>query len=585
MTLKALRALLLRRFNIPKERAVKRTLRSFTMAEKTVFYFCAALFLFSGFILIWKASDAFMVEVPIQGGTLSEGVVGNPRFINPVLALSEADKNLSSLIYSGLIRLTPDGSVENDLAESLAISENRLIYTVAVKPGARFHDGTAVTADDVIFTIQKIVDPGIKSPKRGNWDAVSVEKVDESTVAFKLKKPYAPFIYNLTTGILPKNIWKNVSDDEFSFSQFNTLPIGSGPYEVERVERNSGGIPDYYQLVPFKDASGKEAYIKNMIFRFYPSEEALINAYNDREIDAVGGISPERIADFDTRGVSIIHSPLPRIFAVFFNQSHSKVLLNKEVRQALELSTPKEEIIAKVLKGYGAAIDGPMPAGIYSWSADRKNDSDFEERLTQAKEILAKAGWKLNEQTGVLEKKSGSATIPLSFSISTGDAPELRQVADELVAAWRKLGAQVLVSVSETGDLNQNVIRPRQFDALLFGEVVGRDADLYPFWHSSQRNDPGLNIALYANARADKFLEEARSGKDEETIEKNYRAFQGEIASDVPAVFLYTPSFLYLVPEKVKAVALGPLSVSQDRFLGIRDWYIETDKVWKIFLD
>ncbi|KKW13572.1 MAG: Extracellular solute-binding protein family 5 [Parcubacteria group bacterium GW2011_GWA2_50_10b] len=585
MTIKALRALLLRRFNIPKERAVKRTLRSFTMAEKTVFYFCAALFLFSGFILIWKASDAFMVEVPIQGGTLSEGVVGNPRFINPVLALSEADKNLSSLIYSGLIRLTPDGSVENDLAESLAISENRLIYTVAVKPGARFHDGTAVTADDVIFTIQKIVDPGIKSPKRGNWDAVSVEKVDESTVAFKLKKPYAPFIYNLTIGILPKNIWKNVSDDEFSFSQFNTLPIGSGPYEVERVERNSGGIPDYYQLVPFKDASGKEAYIKNMIFRFYPSEEALINAYNDREIDAVGGISPERIADFDTRGVSIIHSPLPRIFAVFFNQSHSKVLLNKEVRQALELSTPKEEIIAKVLKGYGAAIDGPMPAGIYSWSADRKNDSDFEERLTQAKEILAKAGWKLNEQTGVLEKKSGSATIPLSFSISTGDAPELRQVADELVAAWRKLGAQVLVSVSETGDLNQNVIRPRQFDALLFGEVVGRDADLYPFWHSSQRNDPGLNIALYANARADKFLEEARSGKDEETIEKNYRAFQGEIASDVPAVFLYTPSFLYLVPEKVKAVALGPLSVSQDRFLGIRDWYIETDKVWKIFLD
>ena len=245
MTLKALRALLLRRFNIPKERAVKRTLRSFTMAEKTVFYFCAALFLFSGFILIWKASDAFMVEVPIQGGTLSEGVVGNPRFINPVLALSEADKNLSSLIYSGLIRLTPDGSVENDLAESLAISENRLIYTVAVKPGARFHDGTAVTADDVIFTIQKIVDPGIKSPKRGNWDAVSVEKVDERTVAFKLKKPYAPFIYNLTTGILPKNIWKNVSDDEFSFSQFNTLPIGSGPYEVERVERNSGGIPDY----------------------------------------------------------------------------------------------------------------------------------------------------------------------------------------------------------------------------------------------------------------------------------------------------------------------------------------------------
>src|SRR3989338_2404790 len=202
MTIKALRALLLRRFNIPKERAVKRTLRSFTMAEKTVFYFCAALFLFSGFILIWKASDAFMVEVPIQGGTLSEGVVGNPRFINPVLALSEADKNLSSLIYSGLIRLTSEGNVESDLAE-VSVSENRLTYTAKILEGAIFHDGSPVTADDVIFTLSKITDPLIKSPRRGAWDGVTVEKLDDKTVAFTLKQAYTPFIYNLTLGILP----------------------------------------------------------------------------------------------------------------------------------------------------------------------------------------------------------------------------------------------------------------------------------------------------------------------------------------------------------------------------------------------
>mgnify|MGYP001558767446 FL=1 len=585
MTFKALRALLLRRFNIPKERAIKRTLRSFTMAEKTVFYFFAAVFILSGLILFWKASSAFLTEVPIQGGTLTEGVIGNPRFINPVLAISEADKNLSSLVYSGLVRLTPEGKVQNDLAESVRISENRLTYTAAVRGNARFHDGTPVTADDIIFTIQKIVDPGIKSPKRGNWDSVTIEKIDERTVAFKLKKPYAPFIYNLTVGILPKHIWKNVTEDEFSFSQFNTLPVGSGPYEVERVERNSGGIPDYYKLISFKDAGGKEAYIKNLVFRFYPSEVALIEAFNDREVDAVGGISPEKLSGLNVAGAQIIRGELPRIFAVFFNQSRSKVLLNKEVRQALELAAPKEEIVEKVLYGYGTAINGPMPAGIYPWSTEKSGVSSQEERLSKAKEILAKAGWKMNEETQVLEKKLNKDTISLSFSISTGDAPELRQVADVLVAAWQKLGAQVLVSVSETGDLNQNVIRPRQFDALLFGLVVGRDADLYPFWHSSQRNDPGLNIALYANARADKFLENARATGDAEAIEKNYRSFQNEITSDIPAVFLYTPSFLYLLPEKVGAVSLGPLSIAQDRFLGVRNWYIETDKVWKIFLN
>ena len=173
----------------------------------------------------------------------------------------------------------------------------------------------------------------------------------------------------------------------------------------------------------------------------------------------------------------------------------------------------------------------------------------------------------------------------MSFSISTGDAPELQAVADELVANWQKLGAKIEVLVFETGDLNQNVIRSRNFDTLLFGKVVGRDADLYPFWHSSQKADPGLNIALYTNSRADKLLENARSADTKEEVEESYKAFAEEVKTDMPAVFLYTPSYLYVVPEKVKAISLNSLTVSQDRFLGIRDWYIETNKVWKIFVD
>ncbi|MDO8565174.1 MAG: peptide ABC transporter substrate-binding protein [bacterium] len=585
MTIKDLRALFLRRYNIPKERPIKRALRSFTMAEKTVFYFFTTLFILSGFILVWKVSEAYLVQVPIQGGTLVEGVVGNPRFINPVLALSEADKNLTALVYSGLVRLTPDGKVVNDLASSVSIGDNHLSYTVVISDDARFQDGNPVTVDDVIFTFQKIVDPMIKSPKRGNWDGVTLEKVDAHTLTFRLKKAYTPFIYNLTTGILPKHIWKNVTDDEFSFSQFNTLPVGTGPYQVEGVERNSGGIPDYYKLAPYENILGQKPFIRNLIFKFYPSEDALIEAYNKGNVDAVGGISPEKMADLDTRGATVIHSPLPRIFAVFFNQSKSKVLLEKPVRLALDLAAPKEMIVENVLGTFGTVIDGPLPAGTYKWSAERKNTGSPEERLVEAKEILAKAGWKANTETGLLEKKVGSATMTLSFSISTGDAPELRAVADALRGAWEKLGARIDVSVFETGDLNGNVIRPRQFDALLFGEVVGRDADVYPFWHSSQRNDPGLNIALYANTRADKFLSEARGASDQETTERNLHLFQNEVQADLPAVFLYTPSFLYVMPEKVKDVNMGPLSVSQDRFLGIRDWYIETDRVWKIFLD
>ncbi|MBX4181768.1 hypothetical protein KW807_02795, partial [Candidatus Parcubacteria bacterium] len=413
---------------------------------------------------------------------------------------------------------------------------------------------------------------------------VTLEKVDDKTVAFHLKRAYAPFIYNLATGILPRHIWKNVSNEEFPFSQYNTLPVGSGPYKITKVEQNQGGIPDYYELSPFKDGMEREAYVRKLLFRFYTSEVSLIDAYNQGEVQSLGGISPESMKDLKTNDANVIHSPLPRIFAVFFNESHSKVLLNKEVRQALDLVSPKEEIVDEVLDGFGTPIDGPLPAGLYHSDTQSVATSSKEVRLAEAKKLLTDAGWTANPETGILEKKSKSDTISLSFSISTGDAPELRAVADKLREAWGQLGAKIDVLVFETGDLNQNVIRPRQFDALLFGEVVSR-GDVYPFWHSSQRNDPGLNISLYANPKVDKALEELRSTTDQEVINKDYEVLNSEIRKDIPAVFLYTPSFVYVVPKSVKDLTLGPLAVPQDRFLGIRDWYIETDKVWGIFLN
>ena len=583
MNYKGLQALSRRRFRIPKENSIRKVLLSFTAAERVVFHFFVGLFVLSGIVLLWNVNSLYLVEIPSRGGTLTEGVVGNPRFINPVLAISEADKNLTAIIYSGLVRITPDGTVQNDLAEEVTISEDQRTYTIRLRTDARFHDGESITTDDIIFTLSKITDPIIKSPKRGNWDGVTVEKIDDVTISFTLKQPYTPFIYNLTIGILPKHIWKNVSNDEFSFSQFNTLPIGSGPYMVDTVERNSGGIPNFYSLTPFDDVTGQPPFIEEIVFRFYPSEIALIEAYNNNEVESLSGISPEKAMELEMDSSEIISSPLPRVFAVFLNQNQSKVLLDKEVRQALDLVAPRDKIIEEVFGGYGSAINGPLPAGVYSWTnVDERSNTD-DEKLVEAQELLAKSGWEMNKETSVLEKKSKTSTIALSFSISTGDAPELQTIANELASAWGKLGAEVKILVFETGDLNQNVIRPRNFDALLFGEVVGRDTDLYPFWHSSQRIDPGLNIALYANNRADKLLEDARSSNEPLSVEKSYKAFTEELRTDRPAIFLYTPDFLYVVPDKIEAIEVGSLTLPQDRFLGIRDWYIETDKVWKIF--
>jgi peptide/nickel transport system substrate-binding protein len=203
-------------------------------------------------------------SVPISGGSLSEGVIGSARFINPILAISDSDRDLTTLIYSGLMRSMPDGSIIPDLAESYQISDDGKTYTFILKDDLTFHDGTSVTTDDIEFTIAKIQENAIKSPKRPNWDGVIIEKINSKEIKFHLRQPYAPFLENTTVGIVPKYLWKDVQADEFPLSLFNFEPIGSGPYKIDSIQRNKSGLPQTYSLAPFKNFA--LSYIKTFNF-------------------------------------------------------------------------------------------------------------------------------------------------------------------------------------------------------------------------------------------------------------------------------------------------------------------------------
>jgi len=143
--------------------------------------------------------------------------------------------------------------------------------------------------------------------------------------------------------------------------------------------------------------------------------------------------------------------------------------------------------------------------------------------------------------------------------------------------------AQVSLQVFNASDLNHSVIRPRKYDALFFGEIIGRESDPFAFWHSSQRNDPGLNIALYTNITADRLLEEGRVTFEKDARREIYQQFQEEVRSDIPAIFVYSPDFIYIIPNKIKGIKTGTITVPSERFLDIHTWYVETDRLWKIF--
>ncbi|MFC1721245.1 ABC transporter substrate-binding protein [Patescibacteria group bacterium] len=570
---------------------ISKVINSFSRIERLVFFIFLWVFIIGSLFLTSYVNKTFTVEVPAYGGSISEGIVGVPRFINPLLAVSDADRDVTTLVYSGLMRANTDGSLTPDLAETYSISEDGLVYSFTLKEDIYFHDGVPVTADDILFTASKAQDQTLKSPKRASWEGVLVEKINDREITFTLSKPYAPFLENTTLGILPKHIWEweNSSTDQFNFSQFNIDPIGSGPYEIDHIEKNSSGIPDYYDFVPFKKFVSGKPYINKLRLKFYANEELLAEGLHNGEISAANAIQPRTAEQFKDDGFFIRQSPLPRVFGVFFNQNQSSVFADLAVRKALNYATNKERIVDEVLHGYGTVIDSPIPPGSIGYIPRTvQNDTKEEEgeektNLERAQEILSDNGWRPNEKDGVLEKKIKSEVMRLEFSLSTSDISELKEVAQRIKEDWESIGASVTIKVFEAGDLNQNVIRPRKYDALLFGEIVGRDSDLFAFWHSSQRNDPGLNIALYANISSDKALEDARSISDIDIRIEKYKEFQEEIKADVPAVFIYAPNFIYVLPENIKGASLGSASTPSERFLDIHKWFIETDHVWKIF--
>lgn len=560
---------------------------SFSASGKTLFYALAFFILASSISILFLLNNSLQVAVPERGAALSEGIIGSPRFINPVLAITDADRDMTMLIYSGLLKAMPSGELTPDLAESVDISPDNRTYTIHIRNTATFHDGTAVTAEDVAFTIGKTLDPALKSPLRANWQGVQIQIVDPHTIIFTLATAYTPFVNNLTMGILPKHLWQKITTAEFPFSNLNTAPIGSGPFRLGGISRNPAGVATSYELRSFANYALGQPYITNLTVHFYGSENALVAALESGEVEAGSSISPASLPELtDTQVLSV---PLNRVFGVFFNQNNNVALQDSAVRRALGSAVDRDTLISQALSGYAEPLTGPIPPALQQKVKSVGTSSEATssmDRLAAAKTELQHAGWVAGTD-GILQKTSGTGknakTITLAFSLSTSNVPELRAVAENLVSTWRELGADIDLQVFEASDLAENVIRPRKYDALLFGEIIGRGLDLFAFWDSSQRNDPGLNIALYANSDVDTILAKLRASSDNHERQELYARFAAAIAKDNPAVFLYSPSFIYIVPNDLKGIRIGSIENPSDRFDTVQDWYRREDHVWKIF--
>jgi peptide/nickel transport system substrate-binding protein len=532
-----------------------------------------AVFLISTVVLAVRFYQRHVVALPKEGGSYTEVIVGSPQYINPVLSAgNDVDQDLVSLLYSSLYRVGSGPTPEPDLVEKTEISEDGKTYTLTLRSNVRWDDGDPLTAEDVVFTFELIQQREFQSPLRNAFRNVTVEKVDDLTIKLMLKDPSGPFLSALTFGILPEHIWRDVPPASIALVEQNLKPIGSGPFKFSKLVRSTAGVVKSYTIVRNDAYYGKLPYLDSLTFRFAPDLESALTMVRENQGQGLSFVPTsdlDRAKKLDRE--RILSLRLPQLVGVFFNQNVT-LLNKKEVRQALGAALDRTAIANVV--GQVTVADSPISPDQLGFSADAKMPAYDTAR---AESLLDAAGWKKVEGEAV--RKNGNAK--LGFILTTVDQPDYVAVANTMKEQWAKVGAEVTVNVVDPGVAQREVLRPRKYDALLYGEITGLDPDPYPFWHSSQSRDPGLNLSVYYRKDIDTVLEDARKATNPEVRAGKYIEFQRLFSDELPALILYRPDYHYVVDKKLRGMTTSWVVSPRDRFNEVTSWYTRTKRGWK----
>ena len=517
-----------------------------------------------------------MDSVPKPGGTYVEGLVGQPRLVNPVLSpLYETDNDIAHLIFSGLLKYDNDQNIITDLAKEFSVSEDQLTYTFTLRDNLTWHDEKELTTRDIAFTIDTIKDPIIKSPLAASFKNMTVEVVDEKTIKFVLVEPYAPFLSVMTFGILPNHIWGKITNSQFSLAEYNLKPVGSGPFIFQALTKDKRGFVKTYTLERNENYH-KKPYLEKIVLKFFNTHQDAVAELRSSKIDGlVYNIQnwEEKIGK-ENEKINKYSLYLPQYASLFINQENNSALESTAVRTALKLSINKEQVLQNALNGDGEIIAGPISEGMVGYhDALEKNPADRD----QAEESLKEAGWVIEDGQEFRMKDDK----PLSILLTTLDQLNYVQVAKEIEIAWEKIGIEVELEIIPAEFFQSEIIKPKNYQVLLYSVITGADPDPYPIWHSSQKSFTGLNLSLFEDKKADKLLSDARTIASYEERDKYYREFQEILAEEVPAIFLYNPHYNYFISRDIKGIDLKRISIPQDRFTDISDWYIKTSKRFK----
>jgi peptide/nickel transport system substrate-binding protein len=513
-------------------------------------------------------------STPTKGGIYTEALVGSLKRLNPFLdQYNPVDNDVDHLLYSSLIRFDSRGLPEGDLVESWGISKDGTQYNFSLRPNLTWHDGQAVTADDILFTVDLLKSTAsyIPDDTRAFWKDIQVVRLSDTLVQFRLPEPFAPFLDYLTFGILPKHLLSSTSPDQLTDSPFNLKPVGSGPYRFDHllVENNQivgvvlTAYSNYYRSKPFID---------QVVFRYYPDSESAFSAYQAGEVQGLGSVSQETLPDvLADPNLMLYTGRLPRITMVYLNLNNQDVPFFSDpiLRRALLQGVNRKWIIDNVLNGQAIQANGPILPGNWAYY-DGLEQLPFD--LESAQKSLAEVGYTLKAGTNELDTKDG---VTVKFQLIFPDDATHQAIAESIQKSWATLGISVDLQAMPYDQLITDQLDQRVYQAALvdINLSTSPDPDPYPFWDQAQATG-GQNYSQWNDKNASEFLEQARITTDITERTRLYRNFQVIFQKAMPALPLFYPVYTYAIDRQVLGVQMGPMYVPGDRFSTITSWFL-----------
>jgi len=450
------------------------------------------------------------------------------------------------------------------LAQSYTVSSDGLEITFYLRNDIYFSDGVPVTADDVIFTYETIMNPMIDAANLAQLfvDVDKVVKVDDRTIRFLLKRPYFKILENVCfwdIGIFPQHIYQFT--DTAEFNKHRSEPTGSGPYVFERWTSGREIV-----LRRNENYWGPKPRLKKLVYRFIPNDVANLQALRSGDVDMIIP-DPEQFADmlddkeFNQQFRCIAYwTPATPYYYIGWNQD-TPFFADRRVRLAMTHIVDREQIVSRLLKGNAQMLSGPFyikglqnDPSIKPWPYD----------LEKASKLLDEAGWIDTDGDGLRDKNG----VPFRFKFMYSSTATIYQrLAKLLKDAAAQVGIEVIPDPYEWSIVISK-LNDRDFESMVMGWGGDILQDPYQLWHSSQIGNRGSNYVAFRSAQADALMEKARRTIDDNARNKLYHQLHQMIHDEQPYTFLFARPTFRLVDRRFKNVIIHELG------LNYLEWYV-----------